>query len=76
LPLSGCRELGEPRQGNILVEPGLPADGGGEGCKAVGSGGLLALLVQLAQALLLAEPVELGGDDRGGGLVGRPGELA
>ena len=33
------------------------------------------LTVQLAQALLLAEAVELGGDDGGGALVGGPGEL-
>jgi hypothetical protein len=33
------------------------------------------LTVQLAQALLLAESVELRGDYRGGALVGGPGEL-
>ena len=33
------------------------------------------LLVQLAEAFLLAEAVELGGDDGGGGLVGGASEL-
>jgi hypothetical protein len=33
------------------------------------------LTVQLAKAFLLAEPVELEGDDRGSALVGGPGEL-
>jgi hypothetical protein len=31
---------------------------------------MLVLVVQLAQAFLLAEAVELGGDDGGGALVG------
>jgi len=31
--------------------------------------------VQLAKVFLLAESVELGGNDRGGALVGGPGEL-
>jgi hypothetical protein len=33
------------------------------------------LVVQFAKAFLLAQSVELGGDDRGGALVGGPGEL-
>jgi len=33
------------------------------------------LVVQFAKAFLLAESVELGGEDAGGALVGGPGEL-
>jgi hypothetical protein len=31
--------------------------------------------IELAEPFLFAEPVELGRDDRGGALVGGPGEL-
>jgi len=73
--LIGCRELGEPRQRNIFFHPRLWTDDPGEDGKAVAPGGRLMLTVQLAKAFLLAEAVELGGDDGGGGLVGGACEL-
>ena len=55
--------------------PDLRADHAGKGGKAVAPGGQLMLTVQFAQAFLLAESVELGGDHRGSALVDGPGEL-
>ena len=51
------------------------ADGRGEDRKSVGSGRWQVLVVELAEPFLLAQLVELGGDDRGGALVGGPSEL-
>ncbi len=59
----------------MFVRPGLRADGRGQGGEPVGAGHRQVLAVKLAEPFFLAEPVELGRDDRGGVLVGDPAEL-
>ncbi len=68
-------ELSEPRHSCVFFEPSLRTDYRGEGNEAVGVGSRQMLAVELAEAFLPAEAVELGRDDRGGALVGGPGEL-
>jgi len=59
----------------MFVKPGSRSYDRGHGAEPVGTlrGQLLA--VEVAEPFLLAELVELGRDDRGGVLVGGPGEL-
>jgi hypothetical protein len=52
------------------------ADDRGESRESVGVRRWQVLAVELAEPFLLAELVELGGDDCGGALVGGSGELA
>src|SRR5580700_9202520 len=59
----------------MFVKPSLRADGRGYGGEPVGAGLGQLLAVELAEPFFLAESVELGRDDRGGVLVGRPAEL-
>ena len=60
-------ELRKPRKSGMFVKPSLRADDRGEGGEPVGAGSWRVLAVEFAEPFLLAEPVELGGDDRGGG---------
>ena len=55
-----------------MVEAGLLGELDGQVAEV---GGGWFLQVQFAQSFLLAEPVELNGDDSGGLLVSGPGEL-
>ena len=50
----------------------MRADDRGE---AAATGRRPIVVVELAESFLLAQPVELGGDDRSGALVGGPSEL-
>jgi hypothetical protein len=59
----------------VFAKPSLRPDDRGEDSYRVGAGRRHVLLVQLAEAFLLTEAVELGGDDYGGGLVGGACEL-
>ena len=63
-----CKEI----QRGFLVESGERPEGAGQVAEVVAGWGLA---VQVAEPFSSAEAVELGGDDRGGVLVGGPGEL-
>lgn len=68
-------ERDEPRQSRVFFKSSLWTDYCGEGSELVGAGSQRMLAVELAETFLSAELVELGGDNCGGTLVGRPGEL-
>ena len=73
--LAGICELHEPRKSCMFVKTSLWTDDRSEGSEPVSSRGRRMLAVELTKPFLLAEFVELGGDDGGGLLVGGPGEL-
>jgi hypothetical protein len=59
----------------MFIKPSLRTDDRGQGAEPVGTGRRQLLAVELAESFFLAEPIELGWDDRGGVLVGGPAEL-
>jgi len=60
----------------MFVKPGLWTDDRGQGAEPIGTGRRQLLAVELAEPFFLAEPIELGRDDRSGVLVGGPAELS
>ena len=67
-----AREFCEEVQRRFVVESGKRAETAGQVAEVMAG---RRLAIQVTESFSFAEPVELGGDELGGVLVGRPGEL-